>query len=314
MRPSVRSLTQPRERLVSRVDEGEETQFDRPTPVQTVTVGASLTTRADRAVIVRLQGAAAGEPTRVPEQGLKVGRGVETDLRFDDDDVSRVHAVIQYEPGTGYVVLDLGSRNGTTVNAQRVTRRVLRDGDVLRFGAHSALRFSWVAQDEEDLLKHLYASSTCDLLTGAFNRRYFEQRFRSELAYALRHETELSLLLVDIDHFKLVNDTLGHSGGDAVLRDVAEIATARLRTEDVLARYGGEEFIVLLRNVGLAGAGRAGERLRAAIADNLAVTVSIGCASLVECEEPIQQSLIEHADRRLYIAKRTGRNRVVTDG
>src|SRR5262249_553774 len=124
------------------------------------------------------------------------------------------------------------------------------------------------------------------------------------------------------DHFKKVNDTYGHPTGDAVLKKIASTAMDLLRVEDVLARYGGEEFVVLLRGIGLSGAARAGERIRVAIAkepvavDDLTipVTVSIGGASLACVGKPDSEALISLADRRLYLAKHAGRNRVVTDG
>jgi len=126
--------------------------------------------------------------------------------------------------------------------------------------------------------------------------------------------------LVDIDHFKRVNDTYGHPVGDAVLRFVANVISRQLRTEDLFARYGGEEFVVVLRGIDLAGTERAGERVRKVVSTNcpshderiIPVTVSIGGASLSTCETPTTEALIATADRRLYVAKKRGRNRVVT--
>jgi diguanylate cyclase (GGDEF)-like protein len=143
-----------------------------------------------------------------------------------------------------------------------------------------------------------------------------------ELSYAGRHNSEASLLMFDVDHFKKVNDTHGHLAGDAVLKNVATTTSRMLRTEDVFARYGGEEFVVLLRGVPIRGAHRAGERLRTAIEKsptpipngNVDATVSVGCASLACCERLNGDSLIATADRRLYTAKRAGRNRVVSEG
>lgn len=168
-------------------------------------------------------------------------------------------------------------------------------------------------------MRQLYESSVKDPMTQVFNRQYFDAQITSELSFALRHATELSLLIVDIDFFKKVNDSYGHLAGDAVLRSVAEVLQGQLRTEDTLARYGGEEFVVLLRGITLADSIRAAERLRTAVeraviqhgTQHIPITLSIGCASVASCKEPSPEVLIEAADQRLYSAKRNGRNRVV---
>jgi diguanylate cyclase (GGDEF)-like protein len=174
---------------------------------------------------------------------------------------------------------------------------------------------------QKNLLDELYESSVRDPLTGAFNRRHFAERLEAELAYAKRHGAELSLLLLDIDYFKKINDQYGHLEGDRVLRELTRACNQELRTEDMLARYGGEEFAVLLRGVPPIGAARAAERLRTAIAEHvfvgspsLSVSVSIGCASLGRVDDPTAGGLIHVADQRLYEAKQAGRGRVVAEG
>lgn len=311
----------PRERLVSLVDE-EPSGFDRPTPLMPPPPDSRSMVR-DRGTLVRMDGASAGEAIVVPREGSRVGRSRDAELQIDDDSVSRLHALIHHVPGTGFVVEDLGSRNGTTINGGRINgRRELSDGDVIQFGPRASLRFSLVDERQAEFLKHLYVSSTCDMLTGAFNRRHFDERFRVELSYATRHATELGLVIFDLDHFKQVNDTHGHLAGDAVLKHVAAIVTARLRVEDVFARYGGEEFVVLLRGVDLAGTARAAERLRGAIAGArpihdgrmIPATISAGVTVLSEHAEATAEALLAKADRRLYAAKNAGRNRVVATG
>jgi diguanylate cyclase (GGDEF)-like protein len=124
---------------------------------------------------------------------------------------------------------------------------------------------------------------------------------------------------MDIDLFKQVNDTYGHTAGDTVLRLVSETLQKQLRVEDVLSRVGGEEFAVILRNVGVTGAARLAERLRVAVeklsvpisGENIHTTISAGCAALSELDDAMERSLYSVADSRLYAAKRTGRNRVV---
>jgi diguanylate cyclase (GGDEF)-like protein len=158
-----------------------------------------------------------------------------------------------------------------------------------------------------------------DALTRAHNRRYLVDRLASETAYARRHATKLSLILFDIDHFKLVNDTYGHVAGDEVLREVAALVSRLIRTEDVFARLGGEEFVVLARGIGHASAGQFAERIRLAVERLevasedavVRVTISLGYAALDELGDGQRtgEGLLRLADARLYGAKRAGRNR-----
>jgi diguanylate cyclase (GGDEF)-like protein len=176
---------------------------------------------------------------------------------------------------------------------------------------------------EERLLRRLYESSTRDALTGAYNRSHFDERLRAEIAFASRHGTEASLVLLDIDHFKRVNDTYGHQAGDIVLKELVTTSQRSLRTEDVFARFGGEEFGVILRGINLRGATRLGERLRVALEQTSIVfedktiraTLSAGCASMLCCPSGASpDELVRVADRRLYLAKTGGRNRVISEG
>lgn len=161
--------------------------------------------------------------------------------------------------------------------------------------------------------------ATTDHLTGLFNRHYFFALAPRELERARRYRHSMALLVIDIDHFKSINDTYGHDAGDAVLRSVAERMRRELRDADILARFGGEEFIALLPETNLAGALHVAERLRTAVAvlpvmlqvQPLQVTISIGCAALdsINSADRLEQ-LIHHADRALYRAKTQGRNQV----
>jgi two-component system, cell cycle response regulator len=164
-----------------------------------------------------------------------------------------------------------------------------------------------------------------DALTGVHNRRYVERRLHEEIGRARRQEHALSCLYIDIDHFKRVNDSVGHQGGDDVLREVSARVKAELRLSDVLGRFGGEEFVVLLINAEQADALNIAERIRAGIADlpltlasgcTVDVTVSIGVATLTDpysspSIDRIAQGLIARADQALYRAKESGRNRIV---
>lgn len=270
--------------------------------------------------LTRMDGPNAGRVFALSPGQLTIGRNPRADLHLPEDGVSRKHARICWING-GYVLEDLASQNGTFVAGQPVDIVELRQGDVIRIGPLATLRFCWMDEHQKLLLDELYETSVRDPLTGAFNRRHFSERLECELAYATRHHTELSLLLVDIDYFKKINDQYGHLEGDRVLVELSRVCHQQLRTEDVFARYGGEEFAVLLRGIALPGAVRAAERLRVAVANHvsvgtprLAVSVSIGCAAVTCLEQVSAGGLIHITDQRLYEAKRAGRGRVVAEG
>lgn len=275
----------------------------------------------DRAVLLRMDGVQAGMMIGVEQFPFTVGRHPTNVCRIDEDSISRFHSRI-IRAGDEYVVEDLGSRNGTFVAGKRVTRAKLDHDSWLQFGPRVSFRFSLTDAREERLLRKLYESSTRDALTGAYNRLHFEERLRSEVAYSIRHRAPCSLLIIDLDHFKRVNDTHGHPAGDLVLKRASEACMRALRQEDVFARFGGEEFGVVLRGIELKGASRLGERLRQAVASEviehegkvIKVTLSAGAASLACCNVPSSEELIGTADRRLYLAKQQGRNRVASEG
>lgn len=173
-----------------------------------------------------------------------------------------------------------------------------------------------------EMLKYM---GLTDALTGVFNRRYVDRRLLEEISRARRQSYPVSFMYIDIDHFKRVNDTVGHGGGDEVLREVASRIKAELRLSDALARFGGEEFVVLLIDADLESATYVGERIRAGIAASMielshgvkvSITASVGVSSLAQVPvdlKPEEQAaqLIGQADEALYQAKEGGRNRVI---
>ena len=275
----------------------------------------------DRHLLVRVKGAELGRVSRLPPEPFRIGRSQDCELWLGDDGVSRKHARI-FQEGTSYLIEDTESANGTFVQGQRVSRQVLRDGDVIQFGPTAVFRYTVTDESQESLLQQLYDASVTDALTGAHNREHFDTQLRSELSFARRHKSDVSLAFFDVDHFKKVNDTYGHQGGDAVLVALANTIRAMIRNEDVFARYGGEEFALILRGIDRAGASTVGERLRERVEAMrvnfegrvLTVTVSVGCASFAELDEKTPEALVSTADKRLYAGKHAGRNRVVALG
>jgi diguanylate cyclase (GGDEF)-like protein len=268
----------------------------------------------DRGTLTMVSGNEAGSVHRLGASSV-IGRSPECEIHIDHVGVSRRHARIVQESETQYVVQDLGSRNGTTVRGRPVTRARLEDGDRIGVGP-IFFRFALADESEVLALKQRYEFSVVDGLTGAINRKHFDNRLIIELAYAKRHQTEMSLLLLDIDHFKEINDRLGHQAGDAVLRQLAAAIKATLRLEDVFARYGGEEFAIIARGIGSTDALAFADRIRRVVEEArfvhesapVSVTVSVGAATLADCKEPSVDKLVGLADAALYAAKAMGRN------
>lgn len=271
----------------------------------------------DRPVLLRMDGVQAGEVISLTILPCIMGRHPSCQVNIDDPSVSRRHARVFMQSGELWLQ-DLGSRNGTFIDGRRLESKQLHDGTLIQIGHLASFRYTVVSPRQEKVLRELFESSTRDALTALYNRRHFDERFKSELAYAKRHSFDLGLVMVDIDYFKSVNDTHGHAAGDVVLKQVAAVLAKQLRTEDLIARIGGEEFAVLLRGIGPQGTGSLAERLRVAVqslpinADgtSLRVTISAGCACLSETTDGSCKALLQSADQRLYSAKHNGRNRV----
>jgi diguanylate cyclase (GGDEF)-like protein len=269
-----------------------------------------------RPVLTIVEGADAGRVVPIEKTEVIIGRGADCGVVLPDTGVSRRHARVVVREHD-FLLEDLQSKNGTFVDGATVTSRSLAVGDVFHVGPNVKIRLSMMDQSEERLARQLYDSSMRDALTGVFNRRYYVQRLVVEVAYAARHRTALSVVMVDLDHFKKVNDTFGHIAGDRLLQAVARAVASSLRSEDVLARVGGEEFALLLRATDQREAKIVAERVRAAVAatsvaigqQTVSTTVSGGVASTSDIEgPPTHEALLALADDRLYAAKAAGRN------
>jgi diguanylate cyclase (GGDEF)-like protein len=272
-----------------------------------------------RHLLVRIEGESLGQVTLLQEEEIVIGRAQSATICVADPGVSRNHARL-VRRARKYFLQDMGSANGTYVGGQQVVEKGLVDGDIIQLGPSITFRYSVTDAEQQAMLEHLYDASVTDALTGAYNREYFDTRLASELAYARRHNAPLSLIILDVDHFKQVNDNYGHRVGDQTLVSLVRVARAALRLEDVFCRYGGEEFAVILRTTDVEQAACVAERIRTIVAELrietasgfFGVTASLGCASLQCCENATVEALVAAADRRQYAAKHLGRNQVVS--
>ncbi len=272
------------------------------------------------AALVVLRGAEIGRNFRLRKQTTTVGRGEDVDIRLPDDGASREHARIERDtPGGGdtrFVIRDLGSTNRTFVNGDVIESVTLRDGDKIRVG-DTILKFVVLDSIEVSFHEEIRDRITYDQLTGLLTKESLYMAFERELARCVRYDYPLSVLMMDLDRFKSVNDTHGHLMGSHVLSEVGRIIRRAVRLEDVSARYGGEEFVTYLAETDTAGARAAAERVRASmeahefVLDDVAirVTISIGIATAPGHGSSVKE-LVGAADRALYKAKETGRNRV----
>jgi diguanylate cyclase (GGDEF)-like protein len=268
------------------------------------------------AALVVIYGTDLGKKHDLNRLETVIGRSSKADIQVDQESISRNHAALTNKGGQ-ISIRDMGSTNGTYVNDELVTSDFqLRNGDLVKIG-RTIFKFIGGGNIEAAYHDEIYRLTTVDGLTQISNRRYFEEALEREISRCNRYGREMSLVLIDIDHFKQINDSFGHLAGDAVLKALASTIKARIRKEDVFARYGGEEFALLLPEVSLEGGAAMAEKARKLVEaqkfefDNqrIPVTVSAGVAALSGTQrEPAD--VVRAADAKLYESKSTGRNKV----
>jgi diguanylate cyclase (GGDEF)-like protein/PAS domain S-box-containing protein len=269
-------------------------------------IGQLVGTAHAEALLALVHGARAGTPV------------VNHEMVCQRADGGPFHAEVTLVP----VEDEAGAIDSVSVVARDVTERRRHEAEIEALNRQLAWRVHDLhrANDELEatqrellaLNQTLERQATTDALTGLKNRIVFQNSLIEMIAVSERQGTPLSVLLVDIDHFKRVNDTRGHQEGDRVLRAVATALAGHVREQDIVARFGGEEFAVLLPNTGLADAVAVGEGLRFGCQNvvdvELDLTVSVGVASFVRDDTDV--TLIGRADEALYASKERGRNRV----
>ncbi len=271
---------------------------------------------SESACLVVIHGEGLGRRLDIDEHPAIIGRSPQADLHIAHASMSRRHCQV-WRDGNAFRIRDLGSTNRTRVNETVIEEAELRDGDHVVLGD---IILKFIGRDSVEARYHeeIYQLATHDSLTGLMNRRHFSELLDAEGARGTRRRPRAVLAILDVDHFKTINDRHGHLEGDGVLRQLADILRRLVRVGDLLARIGGEEFAVLMPDTDVEQARAFAERVRQTIessefspgGDARQVTVSIGLAAMAE--DRLQRSeLMRAADRALYAAKEGGRNRVV---
>jgi diguanylate cyclase (GGDEF)-like protein len=283
-----------------------------------------------RPALVFLSGDLIAVPIPLDREEVILGREIGADVRVNDPKVSRRHAMIvsSADPSTGetvYTLKDFGTRAGTLLNGQRIKEEVLQNGDKIAVG-DQILRFDLLDEIDREYQRLIHRLISHDDLTGLLSGRSFFSELRREAERSKLIDRPFCVLMMDIDHFKNVNDTYGHLTGSKTLEEIGDSIIRCLRSGDAAARFGGEEFAAFLLDAEIGQAMVAGERIRKEIeqrefsvvrqgqsGQTHRVTISVGVAAFPDdSSDPIE--LVEMADSALYRAKREGRNRVCIYG
>jgi two-component system cell cycle response regulator len=272
--------------------------------------------------LIVLAGGIPGAMLPLEPGGTRLGRSTDNVLQLHEDSVSRHHAVLRVDEEGKVRLTDLASTNGTFVNGKRIPNHkpvLIHDGDRLQFGSSVVVKFARPDPCEEQFQRVMFERTVRDSLSGLYNRSYFLEQVPLLADESTCRGKGMAILMIDIDHFKRVNDTFGHEVGDAVIREVANVIRQSTRTEDLVARYGGEEFVAALPISAPDHATERAERIRKGLADRrivavgqrVRVTASIGVSFAPTSRTLTAEALIAAADLCLYQAKNAGRDRVV---
>jgi len=303
---------------------GDETNADKTSVVD----GDTLKLRLDEAgkappAVVLLMGPPGlmGKQWSIDRKEIIIGRASSCDICVDEKSMSKRHAKLVRD-GDEVHIIDLQSTNGTEVASQKLQSDVptqLVNDDRIKLG-NIIFKFLSQGNIEVGALASANDREAVDGLTQIFNKATITKNLIDSFKKAKVTETNLSLIVFDLDHFKVVNDTYGHQAGDYVLREVADVVKNQLiRSGDVFGRYGGEEFVIILYGSPLQRACDVAERIRSTIerhqfsfaGKELKITVSLGVAG-VNTGVATPEALFEKADQAAYQSKRDGRNRVST--
>ena len=274
----------------------------------------------DCLVLIHTEGPDLGKRFDLKGKLISIGRDPDNDIYIDEETVSRKHAKVEKKGGKT-TIIDLESTNGTYLNDRRLEPFIefsLNDGDRLKIG-RTIFKYLSGNVIESLYYEEIHKMAIMDGLTGLYNKRYFLEAVDREVARARRYTRPLALIMIDIDHFKNINDTYGHLAGDHILKELGEILKSRVRREELVVRYGGEELVILLPETDREGAFKVAELMRQRVESHtfifankkIKVTISAGVSEVIECDYDYNE-FVKLADERLYGAKKDGRNKVVS--
>jgi len=253
----------------------------------------------------------------VIKNGNIIGRGDTAQIKLNDTTISRQHVKITVLDDNRVAIEDLGSRNGLYVNDIKVTKYILSNGDRVKIG-NTLFKFTYLDDIERSFQRRLYTNAIEDPVTGIYNKRFFNDILSKEISYSNRHKSKVGLIIFDIDNFKAVNDSYGHTTGDVVLKQLCDFVRGSIRNEDIFSRIGGEEFGLIIKGIPKTKIVKFAERLRKAVSEikfnvkyNVQITISLGMDVCDSGSFKSATDLIEHVDALLYQAKKAGKNTTV---
>ncbi len=259
-----------------------------------------------------------GKIIELNKASMLIGRGEDADIRLEDFKVSQQHALLKLiktkKESAAFQISDYGSTNGVFLNGEKIKRRRLRNGDLIEIG-DTVFRFSEAGSVEKKIHQQILALTYRDELTGIFNRRFLIIQLQNQFNFYQRYQRPFSLIMIDIDYFKQLNDIFGHLAADLYLKHFTANIKNLLRSSDIFGRFGGEEFLLILPETGISGAETLAQRIVAeteamilkAEGKLIKTTVSCGITAARETDQNLQQ-ILQRVDSALYQAKESGRN------
>jgi diguanylate cyclase (GGDEF)-like protein len=252
---------------------------------------------------------------------ILLGRDDRNDIAINDDKISKVHceiSIMKSSQGIVKIIIkDLDSTTGTYVNSQKIEQITLHAGAKIQIGA-TVLSLSYNDELEKEYHAKLFNYAVRDTHTGLYNKRFIINELENISRISRRSGRAFSIIIIDIDDFKQINDVYGHPSGDEYLKNIAELLTQLLREQDIAGRIGGEEFLIILPETTIDGAFHLAVRIRKNVEDfvlnylnfKIRTTISAGVCQYENTIKNVSE-LLEIADQALYEAKRSGKNNVL---
>lgn len=270
-----------------------------------------------------IRGGTPGTMLPLSIEGTTIGRSPGNGMQILEGSISRNHAKFTVDPLGEPRITDLGSANGSFLNGNQIEPNVpvrLRDGDRLQLGSLVVIKFVRLDPCEERFHKEMFDRTVRDGLTTLYKREYLFEQFGPLLARCIALGLGVAVMVIDIDHFKAINDQHGHDAGDEVLKEVCALLRHHARQDDLIVRYGGEEFVFALPCPNIIRAVERAEVIRRAVeqrgfehqGQTIRMTLSIGLTFTAADKHQSITALISEADKKLLEAKALGRNQVLS--